>query len=89
MKLRGGRGSLSTADVGKIPQTAELSIKQEESDDGVFSIEKNCWKLLPDIANYNGAEPPCRVYGAQHLLRLFGKLKMLNMSGNVKLDEPF
>eukprot|EP00057_Strongylocentrotus_purpuratus_P022746 XP_011677220.1 PREDICTED: putative male-specific lethal-3 protein-like 2 isoform X2 [Strongylocentrotus purpuratus] len=74
MKLRGGRGSLSTADVGKIPQTAELSIKQEESDDGVFSIEKNCWKLLPDCANYNGAEPPCRVYGAQHLLRLFVKL---------------
>ncbi|XP_054766308.2 putative male-specific lethal-3 protein-like 2 [Lytechinus pictus] len=74
MKLRGSRGSLSTADVGKIPQTAELSIKEEDNDDGVFSIEKNCWKLLPDGAHYNGAEPPCRVYGAQHLLRLFVKL---------------
>ncbi|XP_071505467.1 MSL complex subunit 3-like [Diadema antillarum] len=75
----------SAADVGKIPQMSDVSIKQEEgtTDDRVFSIEKNCWKLLPDNANYNGAEPPCRVYGAQHLLRLFVKLP--EMLGRMEL----
>ena len=65
-----GRG----VDVGKIPPSAELSIKKEHgADEGGFNLEKKSWKLLPDNASYSGAEPPCRVYGPQHLLRLFGE----------------
>ena len=61
-------------DVGKIPPSAELSIKKEHgADEGGFNLEKKSWKLLPDNASYSGAEPPCRVYGPQHLLRLFGE----------------
>lgn len=30
-------------------------------------------KLLPEDANYAGRRPPVSIYGAQHLLRLFGK----------------
>ncbi|XP_038045799.1 male-specific lethal 3 homolog isoform X2 [Patiria miniata] len=34
-------------------------------------------KLLDDDANYDGRMPPCKMYGAQHLMRLFVKLPEL------------
>lgn len=55
----------------------------------VFSVSSNItdsttpmakalsWKLIPDYVYQQKPPPPSLVYGATHLLRLFGKIKKL------------
>ena len=52
--------------------TGAFAGTKEAALDNIFS-----WQLLPADAAKESGTTPCTVYGAHHLLRLFGKLLVL------------
>ncbi|XP_071793255.1 MSL complex subunit 3-like [Asterias amurensis] len=67
----------STSTNGKTPHQNGKNSKGIISGDNVCDIKLPSCKLLADNAHYDGRMPPCKIYGAQHLIRLFVKLPEL------------
>lgn len=63
----------STSTNGKTPSHNGKNSKGINSGDNGCDIKLPSCKLLADNAHYNGRMPPCKIYGAQHLIRLFGE----------------
>ena len=63
----------STMTNGKTPNHNGKNSKGGASGDNGCDFKLPSCKLLADDAHYDGKMPPCKIYGAQHLIRLFGK----------------